>query len=45
VERWLLNGAPLTPQVQDGAAGHLHRYVPAWAAVAPVAPLLAEGIA
>jgi hypothetical protein len=28
-ERWLLlHGTPLTPQVWDGAAGHLRRYGP-----------------
>jgi hypothetical protein len=44
--RWLLlHGTPLTPQVWDGVAGHLRRYGPVWAALAPVAPLFAEGVA
>jgi hypothetical protein len=43
--QWLLlPGTPLTPQVCDGAAGHLRRYGPAWAALAPVAPLFAAGV-
>jgi hypothetical protein len=44
--RWLLlHGTPLTPQVWDGVAGHLRRYGPVGAALAPVAPLFAEGVA
>jgi hypothetical protein len=43
--RLLLHGTPLTPQVWDGVAGHLRRHGPAWAALAPVAPLFAEGAA
>ena len=44
--RWLLlHGTPLMPQAWDGVAGHLRRYGPVWAALAPVAPLFAEGVA
>jgi hypothetical protein len=41
----LLHGTPLMPQARDGVAGHLRRYGPAWAALAPVAPLFADGVA
>ena len=45
-DRWLLlHGTPLMPQVWDGVAGDLRRYGPVWAALAPVAPLFAEGVA
>jgi hypothetical protein len=44
--RWLLlPGTPLMPYVWDGAAGHLRRYGPVRAALAPIAPLFAEGAA
>jgi len=41
--RWLLHGTPLTPQVWNGAAGHLRRYGPV--GPAPVTPLFAPGVA
>ena len=35
----------MRPQARDGVAGHLRRYGPVRAALAPVAPLFAEGVA